>query len=341
MAEFKNTTIDDTGFLELPSGTTAQRPSSPQAGMVRYNTDDEIVEVYNGTEWTSLVIPLGSAGNPALSPDAIIQAGADDGDGTYFYALDDGSIQELYTNFSYDDPKHGRGWILAGRVDGDSTTFNIQSSNWTNTNTFGSTLTDDSTSDMKNLGWIAYSSNVLATQFQLGAPDSQTNWFNFTHNLNLPLNDIFDYDNVSNGFITFDEQFDTSGSINSNLTDYFDKIGFPNSERQGSPTGRLGLNSFMDSDNGPRRNADQQTDGGIVVGTRIGFLGDGSTSGNVWPGQAGGVDDYFVGVAGNSCRDGGNCDTSVDFTVAGHYRMSGADAGSDGSWFTRCNIWVK
>jgi len=282
---------------------------------------------------------LGEEGNPASSPQAIINAGDDDGDGVYSYTLDDGSEEQLYTNFSYNDPKHGKGWILAGRVDGDSTTFNIQNSNWSNTNTFGSTLTDDDTSDMKNEAWIDYSADVLATQFQSGPPDAQTNWFNFTHNRNETLNDIFSHDNINNGFIQFDEQFTTNDSIDSNLNDYFNKIGFTDTD--GSPTGRLGLNAFMDVDNGGRRNASQQTDGGPVVGTRIGYLGDSSTGGNVWPGQSGGVDDFFVGIAGNSCQDGGDCGSSVDFTVAGHYRMSGASQGATGSWFTRCNIWIQ
>ena len=51
MATLKNTTINDTGFLRLPSGTTAQRPASPVAGMVRFNTTLGYAEVYTGTQW--------------------------------------------------------------------------------------------------------------------------------------------------------------------------------------------------------------------------------------------------------------------------------------------------
>ena len=54
MAELDRTTIDDTGFINLPVGTTAQRPSSPELGMMRWNTDEEYVEFYNGTEWTAV-----------------------------------------------------------------------------------------------------------------------------------------------------------------------------------------------------------------------------------------------------------------------------------------------
>jgi len=51
MATLKNTTINDTGFIDLPSGTTAQRPTSPSAGEMRYNTEYNVVEYYNGTSW--------------------------------------------------------------------------------------------------------------------------------------------------------------------------------------------------------------------------------------------------------------------------------------------------
>jgi hypothetical protein len=51
MATLKNTTINDTGFLRLPNGTTVQRPNTPVAGMVRFNTTLGYAEVYNGTSW--------------------------------------------------------------------------------------------------------------------------------------------------------------------------------------------------------------------------------------------------------------------------------------------------
>lgn len=51
MAQFKNTTIDSTGRLTLPSGTTAQRPSIPTQGMMRYNTTISEVEYYDGGAW--------------------------------------------------------------------------------------------------------------------------------------------------------------------------------------------------------------------------------------------------------------------------------------------------
>jgi len=54
MATLKNTTINDTGFIRIPNGTTAQRPGSPAAGMIRFNTTFNITEYYNGTNWINL-----------------------------------------------------------------------------------------------------------------------------------------------------------------------------------------------------------------------------------------------------------------------------------------------
>ena len=42
---------DDTDFVKLPSGTTAQRPGSPVAGQFRFNTTINDAEVYDGNNW--------------------------------------------------------------------------------------------------------------------------------------------------------------------------------------------------------------------------------------------------------------------------------------------------
>lgn len=64
MATLVNTTINDTGFLTVASGTTAQRSGSPVAGMTRYNTSINSVEVYNGSYWytNNLIIPVNQVG---------------------------------------------------------------------------------------------------------------------------------------------------------------------------------------------------------------------------------------------------------------------------------------
>ena len=44
-------TGSDTDAINLPSGTTAQRPTSPVAGMVRYNTTESANELYADGDW--------------------------------------------------------------------------------------------------------------------------------------------------------------------------------------------------------------------------------------------------------------------------------------------------
>jgi len=44
----------DTGAGNLPAGTTAQRPGSPAAGMIRYNSTEESFEGHDGTEWGAI-----------------------------------------------------------------------------------------------------------------------------------------------------------------------------------------------------------------------------------------------------------------------------------------------
>lgn len=47
----------NTGAMIFPTGTTAQRPSTPQAGMVRFNSTTSRFEGYNGSEWINIDIP--------------------------------------------------------------------------------------------------------------------------------------------------------------------------------------------------------------------------------------------------------------------------------------------
>lgn len=54
MATLKNTSIKDSGYMGLPSGSTAERPADPKAGMIRWNTTDSKLEGYDGTEWKNL-----------------------------------------------------------------------------------------------------------------------------------------------------------------------------------------------------------------------------------------------------------------------------------------------
>jgi len=43
-----------TAAMKLPTGTTAQRHGSPTAGHLRFNTDTNSAEIYNGTSFASV-----------------------------------------------------------------------------------------------------------------------------------------------------------------------------------------------------------------------------------------------------------------------------------------------
>ena len=75
---------ENTSSLNLPKGTTAQRPSSPVAGMVRENTEDNVIEYYNGTEWKQVKSTI-----PPILADYLIVAGGGGG-GTELYTSSGG-----------------------------------------------------------------------------------------------------------------------------------------------------------------------------------------------------------------------------------------------------------
>jgi hypothetical protein len=47
-------TFSSTGAIELPEGSTAQRPGTPANGMVRFNNDSNVLEYYGNSAWNDL-----------------------------------------------------------------------------------------------------------------------------------------------------------------------------------------------------------------------------------------------------------------------------------------------
>lgn len=87
-----------TSGMALPSGTTAQRPSSPTPGIIRYNTESNLVEVYT-TSWSTIGAALGTANNPATSAAAIKLAIPSAADGLY-YITAGGITQQIYCDMT-------------------------------------------------------------------------------------------------------------------------------------------------------------------------------------------------------------------------------------------------
>ena len=58
-----------TDYLKIPTGTTAQRPSSPANGYIRFNTTIQQFEGYSGTNWSSLGGVRDVDGNTYIIPE--------------------------------------------------------------------------------------------------------------------------------------------------------------------------------------------------------------------------------------------------------------------------------
>jgi hypothetical protein len=114
MAQLQTTTIDDTGFLRLPAGTSAQRPASPTAGMIRYNTTFDLAEVYNGTFWSDpgTGLPITEIGNhksfPAKSAKHLQRVIGNTRGWYYIDVFKDGNPRLIYVNNIFD----GGGYYL-------------------------------------------------------------------------------------------------------------------------------------------------------------------------------------------------------------------------------------
>lgn len=125
MADFKNTTVNDTGAINIPVGTSAQRPGEPgqppaRQGMIRYNTTESVVEFYVGLDadpydaanWEQLGQSgtIGTELNPAPSAQAILATG-NTTDGVYWIKPSAGTdARQVYCIL---DPNwDGGGWMI-------------------------------------------------------------------------------------------------------------------------------------------------------------------------------------------------------------------------------------
>tara|TARA_B100001564_G_scaffold360045_1_gene385077 strand:+ start:912 stop:1796 length:885 start_codon:yes stop_codon:yes gene_type:complete len=100
--------------MKVPTGTTAQRPGSASAGYVRFNTTENFLEVYTGSEWKSVIGPdaaststLGTQSNPAISGMAIKAEGLPSG----LYWIKPNSSNNSYKMY-VDCDRNGGGWVL-------------------------------------------------------------------------------------------------------------------------------------------------------------------------------------------------------------------------------------
>lgn len=97
MANLKNTIINDTAFIKIPQGSTANRPGNPNVGSVRFNTDYNIVEYYTGSVWknTRQTIGVNTTGSVQTSQKGDYRVYAFTGSGQFLVQDFSGTIDVL------------------------------------------------------------------------------------------------------------------------------------------------------------------------------------------------------------------------------------------------------
>ena len=137
------------GRFTLPVGTTAERPSSPSAGHMRYNTTLNYVEVYNGSAWyrasSGILGTVGTEGSPATSSSQL--AGLPSG--LYWFQPTGQTKYQMYV----DNARNGGGWVMMAHVRTSTCQDHMTNAAVRISGTTGPRLTDTSTTKMAD-SWI-------------------------------------------------------------------------------------------------------------------------------------------------------------------------------------------
>ena len=159
--------IASTG-IEFPSYTNNNKPNNLGAGATIYNSDNEELETWNGSEW--MVIGGGSdpdGSSPekaATSAAAILQVNPSAPDGVYWINLPSVGAKQIYCALS-SNHLGGGGWMLAWKCTRGST-FGYNSNYWTSSNVYNETsglnLNDG---DHKNHAFNHYVAGSIAAVF--------------------------------------------------------------------------------------------------------------------------------------------------------------------------------
>ena len=137
------------GRFTLPKGTTAQRPSSPQAGHVRYNTTLSYVEVYDGSAWyRASAAPAGAVGTQGTPATNTAQL-AGLVSGNYWIQPAGQTAYEMYV----DNSRNSGGWVMVGHVRTSTCQDHMTNGSVRISGTTGPRLTNTSTTKMAD-SWI-------------------------------------------------------------------------------------------------------------------------------------------------------------------------------------------
>jgi hypothetical protein len=85
---------DKTDAIIIPKGTTAQRPSSPANGMIRFNTTENKIEIYNGVGWGFIETTIQATGG-TVTTDGLDKIHTFTSSGTFQVTEGTGTIEYL------------------------------------------------------------------------------------------------------------------------------------------------------------------------------------------------------------------------------------------------------
>lgn len=115
--------------INLPTGTTAERPSSPSIGGARFNTTLGVVEYWDGSIWVGIGLADGSSYSSAAESAVAIKAlTGTTVDGFYWI-----NINGVPTQVWCDMNNNGGGWMLVAKASGvDDSQWTYDDAYWTN-----------------------------------------------------------------------------------------------------------------------------------------------------------------------------------------------------------------
>lgn len=182
---------DHTGAFQLPRGTTAQRPSTALAGYTRFNTTDNKIEIYTGTQWKQFdaggeltgvgtVNQIGkTSANAASSAAAILAANPNAPDGVYWLNHGTGAYQTWCM-------MDAGGYHLVAKINNTpantSNPWSYSGARWNQQNTTNeSDCQNLNNGDALNRGYYGY---TLTTGFLFGMENAY-NWLHADGNRNI------------------------------------------------------------------------------------------------------------------------------------------------------------